>query len=490
MKEPVKKSVQTRPWEHVNLGEGSLNDPGAMRFVSSLSYDQRIYKQDLRGSLAHAGMLCRVGLITPGELNLIEKGLRAIEKEIEQEGTGWSGWRLELEDVHMCIETALIERVGDAGRKLHTGRSRNDQVALDLLLWIEDAVGELKGALENLLKAFIHLAGQEGEILMPAYTHLQRAQPMVLGSELLAWVEAFERCRLRCEALLAVNRKNPLGAGAIAGSLLPIDPGITAEILGFGPPVTNSIDATSSRDAAADFLYALAMIAMNLSRWAEQWIIYCSTEFGFLKLDERYTTGSSMMPQKQNPDVLELMRGRCGSVLASLMAMLINLKGLPLGYHRDLQEDKRYLFSAFDLVMDCLNIAPALVETARFEAGHIEAALDKGFLDATGLAEYLVLQGLPFRLAHQVVGRIVKYCRQKNIPSLSQLTLTELNRCCAQAGVKGNPCGEEVFQYLGPKNLVDRYQSPGNAGLKGFREQLKKWQSLMTGDVAGKTDRD
>ncbi|MGD2086576.1 MAG: argininosuccinate lyase [Candidatus Aminicenantes bacterium] len=488
MKESVNKGVSPRPWEHVNLGAGSLNDPLTLRFVSSLSYDQRIYKQDIRGSLAHARMLSRVGLITPEDLNLIERGLRAIEKEIDQEGTHWPGWKIELEDVHMCIETALIERVGDAGRKLHTGRSRNDQVALDLLLWIEDAGAELKECLGKLFKAFIHLAEREGETLIPAYTHWQRAQPIVVGSELLAWVEAFERCRLRCQTLMAVNRKNPLGAGAIAGSSLPIDPGMTAEILSIGPPVTNSIDATSSRDAVLDFLYALSMIALTLSRWAEQWIVYCSTEFGFLKLDERYTTGSSMMPQKQNPDVLELIRGRCGNVFGNLVAMFTNLKGLSLGYNRDIQEDKRHLFSAFDFVSDCLHIAPAVVETAHFDAERIESTLDRGFLDATGLAEYLVLKGLPFRKAHQAVGMIVRYCRQKELTSLSQLTVTTFNQCCRAAGVKGNPCEEDVFQYLGAKNLVEHYQSPGNAGLKGFREQLKKWQSVMTGNVDSSID--
>jgi len=472
-----------KPWEHAKAGEGSAGDPLAVRFVESLSYDRRLYRHDIAGSIVHARMLCQQKLISGDDLSRIERGLESIEAEIESQGDDWPGWKIELEDVHMCIEAALIEKVGEAGRRLHTGRSRNDQVALDLKLWIEDAAKELDVRFETLFRAFVELAERDGRIVMPSYTHLQRAQPIVAGAEMMAWLAALDRAQQRVTALRTVNRQNPLGSGAIAGSCLPLDRDATAERLPLGPPASNSLDATASRDAAIDFAYALSMIAMTLSRWAEQWIIYCTEEFGFLKLDDRYTTGSSMMPQKRNPDMLELIRGRCGHVYGQLIALLTMCKGLTIGYNRDLQEDKRYLFAAYDCVIDAMDMAARIVSTARFQPKRIAERLDAGFLDATGFAEFLVLKGVAFRTAHQVVGRLVCRCEADGLTRLSQLTVKDFNQACRAVGVHGDPCDEQVYHWLGAENVVSRYQSPGNAGRSGFEKQLAGWRARLEGEA-------
>ncbi len=461
-----------KPWEHAKAGS-SQGDELAERFVESLSYDTRLYQHDIRGSIAHARMLSHVGLITPDELKAIEQGLGEICKEIEAAGiTGWGGWKRSLEDVHMCIEASLIEKIGEPGRKLHTGRSRNDQVALDLKLWIEQAAGELNGLFTGLFEAFVGLAERQGDVAMPSYTHLQRAQPIAVGGEAVAWLTAFDRCLARLMMLRTVNSGNPLGSGAIAGSGLPLDRRHTAEALRIGEPMPSSLDATASRDDALDFVYALAMTAMWLSRWAEQWIIYMTTEFGFLKIGEAYTTGSSMMPQKRNPDMLELIRGRCGNLYGSLVSLLTICKGIPLGYNRDLQEDKRHVFAACDTLCDCLRMAAGIVRSAAFDQRRLEADIDRGFSDATSLADYLVTQGVPFRTAHQIVGRLVRLCEEKGVAALSRLDLQEMQGVC-------DKIGPDVMQWLGAANVVRRYATEGNAGLGGYREQLKAWQKRL-----------
>ncbi len=472
-----------KPWEHAKGGAGSEADPQAMRFVESLSYDRRLYKHDIAGSLAHAKMLCKVGLISKAELKAITRGLKDIEAEIadcnEHDGSGWPGWVQAYEDVHMCIEKALINKIGmSVGGKLHTGRSRNDQVALDLKLWIIASVCQLHGRFEKVGEALVQLAEKQGDVVMPSYTHLQRAQPIVLGGELAAWYTALMRAQSRFWQLLVVDDANPLGSGAIAGSSLPLDRKMTAKLTApanvvgvFGEPGDSSIDATASRDAACDFLYALAMTSMTLSRWAEQWILYASTEFGFIKLDERYTTGSSMMPQKRNPDMLELIRGRCGNVYGHLLAMLTILKGLPIGYNRDLQEDKRQVFAAYDMVSDCLDIAAGIIATTTFNQKHIEAGLERGFLDATSLADYLVTRGVPFRVGHQIVGALVRTCEKRGLYQLEQLKLDDFNRACGEAKQPG-VVQKDVYDWLGPSNVVKRYRTHGNAGASGWREAM------------------
>lgn len=480
----------TKPWEHAQGGVGSTDDPLAVRFVASLEYDRRLYRHDIAGSLAHARMLCDVKLINADELAQIEQGLAAIQSEIEDAGAdygaAWHGWKLELEDVHMCIEAALIEKIGDAGRKLHTGRSRNDQVALDLKLWMHEATQVIAGLFGELFAAFVALAERQGHIVMPAYTHLQRAQPIVVGGELMAWLAAFDRAQRRIANVLPLQADNPLGSGAIAGSSLALDRHAVAKALPLAGPSFNSIDATATRDAALDFIYGLAMTAMTLSRLAEQWILYASTEFGFIKLDRRYTTGSSMMPQKQNPDMLELIRGRCGGVYGNLIALLAICKSLPIGYNRDLQEDKRHLFAAYDSVSDCLAMATRIVATASFNEQRISASLDDGFIDATSLTDYLVRQQVPFRTAHQMVGSMVRRCREQGLTQLSQLTIEQMNGLCvAVAGPGGGQhaavCRADVYDWLGAANVVKRYCSLGNAGVSGFAQQLDVWQQRLRG---------
>jgi argininosuccinate lyase len=466
--------MSKKPWEHHKEG-GSEADPLAARFVASLDYDTRLYKVDIRGSLAHAAMLAKVGLITEAERAEIERGLKEIEAEIEAAGvTGWPGWKIELEDVHMCIEAALIEKTGDAGRKLHTGRSRNDQVATDLALWIHDEatfVG-IENGFRSLVAAFVDLADRQGRIVMPSFTHLQRAQPILSGGELMAWLSAFEGAWERFGLLEPGD--SPLGSGAIAGSSLPLDRYHTADAFSLGPPSANSIQATGSRDKAIDFVYALAMTAMWLSRWAEQWIIYATTEFGFITLDPKYTTGSSMMPQKQNPDMLELIRGRCGGVYGHLVALLTMCKGLTIGYNRDLQEDKRHVFAAYDTVSDCLEIAAGIVRTTTFNEERIKQGLDRGFLDATSLAEYLVTKGVPFRTSHQMVGRLVHACGERGFHKLAQLKPAEMNEIAGTDVIT-----DDVYDWLGPENVVKRYRTAGNAGVSGFEEQLKAWKERL-----------
>ena len=479
--------MSQKPWEHAK-SSGSEGDPLAARFVSSLDYDKRLYPHDIAGSVAHARMLKHVGLITADDLAAIESGLNAIKSEIDEQGDAWPGWKVELEDVHMCIEAALIEKTGDAGRKLHTGRSRNDQVALDLRLWIFKALEESGRKSEKLKQAFVALAMKYGDTVMPSYTHLQRAQPITVGGEIMAWLNALERAEARFSFVDSGDcEENPLGSGAIAGSSLPLDREATSQHLkesyigGFAHPTRSSIDSTASRDVAIDFVYALAMESMWLSRWAEQWIIYATTEFGFITLDNLYTTGSSMMPQKQNPDMLELIRGKTGLVYGSLMALLTMCKGLTIGYNRDLQEDKRHVFAAYDAVCDCLDMAAAIVRTTTFNEERIKAGLNRGYLDATSLAEYLVTKGVPFRTSHQVVGALVHKCQTEGLGELKKLSVEQFREAVEGVGAtkQAGAIGEEVYDWLGPENVVKRYQTAGNAGVSGFEAQLRAWKERL-----------
>ena len=464
-------STSQKPWEHAK-SSGSEADPLAARFVSSLDVDQRLAPYDIRGSKAHAAMLLDVGLIEEDDLKEIHRGLDEIEAEIAEHGEAWPGWRIELEDVHMCIEAALIEKTGDAGRKLHTGRSRNDQVATDLVMWVRDAATELSGLLKELEHAYIGLAERSATVVMPAYTHLQRAQPIVAGSEALAWCCMFDSDRWYLDKCVLNLFASPLGSGAIAGSSLPLDPRQTAKALGFSEPPWNSIAYTATRDSALDFTYGCTTIAMHLSRWAEQWIIYASEEFGFIAIDDAFTTGSSMMPQKRNPDMLELLRGKSSIPYGALMGLLTMCKGLTVGYNRDLQEDKRHVFAAFDCVKDCLMMAERIVRTADFREDRISERLHRGYLDATSLAEYLVTKGVPFRTSHQVVGRLVRKSEELGRHELGKLTLEEMREASGAVG-------EDVYDWLGAANVVQRYQTAGNSGASGFREQLADWKERL-----------
>jgi argininosuccinate lyase len=482
----MSNSPQKEPEKSWQARIGEATDAIAQSFVESISYDRRMYKHDIAGSIAHATMLEKVGLITGAEREAIEAGLRSIEKDIEADKLHFD---IAMEDIHMVVEAELIKRIGEPGRKLHTGRSRNDQVATDFSMWIGDACRELNETLWLLIRAFVELAGRSN-LVMPSFTHMQRAQPITAGAEALAWATMLEgdAARIR-DANKAAGRELPLGSGAIAGSSLPLDPTVTREslvqwtspeygsMLYFGETPGNSIERTASRDAALDLLWAAAMISMHLSRWAEQWIIYMTTEFGFIKIADRYTTSSSMMPQKRNPDMLELIRGRCGNVYGDLFALMTILKGLPIGYNRDLQEDKRIVFRAYDTVSSCLTMAAAIVNSASYDKARIEPTLDRGFLDATSLAEYLVTKSIPFRTAHHIVGTLVAQCEKEGKHALSQLSVQQFNDVIAtKSDVRVT---DDVYNALGAANVVKRYQSAGAAGGKPFEQQLAAWKQRL-----------
>ena len=453
------KSKKT--WEKRLAGKP---DPLMVDFVESLSYDKRLYKYDIAGSIAHAKMLADQKLITNSELKAIKDGLLEISEKIAQ---GKFKFDKTLEDIHMAIETALVAKIGQAGKKLHTARSRNDQVAADIRLWMRDEIETLQTKITLLQKAFVKLANKYLDDVMPGYTHLQRAQPIVISAYLLSFVEQFERdfIRLRnCSRLLNIS---PLGSGAVAGSTLPIDNRNTAKQLGFTGISYNSIDAVSDRDFCAEFIFDCALIATHLSRLAEDWIIYSSSEFGFVSIDDSFCTSSSMMPQKRNPDALELIRGKTGSVYGSLMAMLTILKAQPSGYNRDLQEDKIHTFSAGDTAAKSLDMARAIVSHTKFNTDKIAARLDEGFLDATALAEYLVGKGIAFRQAHGIVGTLVAYCEKRN-KKLAELGLDEFK--------KYSPAIEEdVYESIGAAEIVSKYVTEGSAGPKQAKKQITYW---------------
>jgi len=483
---------------------GEATDAIAQKFVESISYDRRLYKHDIAGSIAHATMLAKVGLITDAERDQIIEGLKSIERDIE---AGNFQFDESLEDIHMVVESELIKRIGEPGRKLHTGRSRNDQVALDLALWLADACSYNVIPLWDLMRSFLSLADRSQDVVMPSFTHLQRAQPISAGAEALAWFEMFRRDHARIVRLgSALADFMPLGSGAIAGTSLPSDPNETSVQLAAlrakwrpgkepmsheakvtfmrekeapFPIPTNSIEHTATRDFACDFLYSCAMIAQHLSRWAEQWIIYMSTEFNFIKIADRYTTSSSMMPQKRNPDMLELIRGRCGNVYGDLFALMTILKGLPIGYNRDLQEDKRIVFRAYDMVCSCLTMAAAIVSSASYNKEAIEPTLNRGFLDATSLAEYFVTKGVPFRTAHQIVGTLVVKCERESLTSLSQLSVEDFLSAARAHYPQASGIAKDVYDALGAENVVKRYRSAGAAGGEPFQKQLEAWKKRL-----------
>ncbi|HUS47521.1 MAG TPA: argininosuccinate lyase [Phycisphaerae bacterium] len=454
-----------KPWQQ-RLSAGS--DRATRDLLASIDVDAALYKYDIAGSVAHARQLREIGVLTHKELAAIVKGLKGIAADIE---AGRLRLDPDLEDIHMVIESALVRRIGQPGRKLHTGRSRNDQVALDLRLWARDAVDELVDLTRSLQRAFVALAGRQGRIVMPAYTHLQRAQPALAGHALLAYVEMLDRdaerlaeCRKRVNAC-------PLGSGAVAGTSIPLNRRRVAELLGFPAVTRNSIDATSDRDFLAELCFDLAMLAVHLSRWAEDWIIYSSTEFGFIELDDAYCTSSSMMPQKKNADTLELIRAKSANAIAQLVGLLTLIKSLSSGYSRDLQDDKRFAFSAVTATKSALAVAAGIVSTASFRPERIAAGLEAGFLDATALAEYLVSKGVAFRSAHQIVGRLVARA-EKAGKTLAELPLADLRAAC-------DKIGPDVGGYLGAANVVKRYAPEGSGGAKQLRKQLAFWKKKL-----------
>jgi len=458
----VKKS-----WQERLAGEP---DPLTVDFVESLSVDKRLYKYDIVGSIAHAQMLAEQKLITKDEFKQIKDGLLAIGEQISQ---GRFKFDKKLEDIHMAIEAALVAKVGEAGKKLHTGRSRNDQVATDIRLWMRDEVEILQAKITLLQKAFVKLASKYTEDVMPAYTHLQRAQPIVIAAYLLSFVEQFGRDFIRLKNCRGMLNISPLGSGAIAGSTLALDKKSTAKQLGFSDISYNSIDAVSDRDFCAEFIFDCALIATHLSRLAEDLIIYSSSEFAFVRIEDSFCTSSSMMPQKRNPDVLELIRAKTAGVYGALMAMMTILKGQPSGYNRDLQEDKVHVFAAGDTAGACLDVARAIVSHMKFNTKKISAGLQEGFLDATALAEYLVNKGVAFREAHGIVGTLVACC-EKQDKKLAELGLDEFKKYSALIET-------DVYENLGAEKVVRKYVTEGAAGPKQAKGQIAYWQKQLAG---------
>jgi argininosuccinate lyase len=399
-------------------------DPRAIDYSASISYDWRLYPYDIRGSIAHARMLGKQGIISELDASAIIRGLEEIEQELDDDRLEL---REDLEDIHLNIEVALREKIGDAGARLHTARSRNDQVATDLRMFAKDYSAMLAVALSDLQRRLCDLAEKYLDTVMPGYTHLQRAQPVLLAHHLLAYVEMFERDTVRFAMCHQAADVMPLGSGALAGVPYPVDRSAVAEELGFDRVSANSIDAVSDRDFVVDFHYAAAVAMMHLSRLAEEIVLWSGSEFRYLRLPQAFSTGSSIMPQKRNPDIAELARGRTGRVYGNLVSTLTTLKGLPLSYNRDLQEDKEALFDSVDTIMSTVGIFNAMVPELEFDAERMEAAAAGGYSLATDLADYLVRKGVPFRDAHQAVAALVEHAQGKG-KALSELTLSEYHK--------------------------------------------------------------
>jgi len=399
-------------------------DALVQRFTASVSFDQRLYRHDIAGSKAHARMLHHVGVLTEKERDAIIEGLEDIQRDIE---AGQFSWLVELEDVHMNIEARLTDRIGDTGKKLHTGRSRNDQVATDIRLYLRDDIDDIVAGIGKLQQALLDLAEQEQATIMPGFTHLQTAQPVTFGHHMLAWFEMLVRDKERfLDCRKRVNRL-PLGAAALAGTTFPIDREFVARELGFDSIAANSLDAVSDRDFAIEFTAASALLLMHLSRFSEELIIWVSAQFGFIQLSDRFCTGSSIMPQKKNPDVPELVRGKTGRVNGHLVALLTLMKGQPLAYNKDNQEDKEPLFDTSDTVKDCLAVFAGMIPGIKVQPDAMRAAALKGYATATDLADYLVRKGVAFRDAHEVVGKSVAFAIEQG-KDLAELSLDQLQQ--------------------------------------------------------------
>jgi argininosuccinate lyase len=449
------------------------------QFTESISFDWRLWKHDIQGSIAHATMLQKIGVLTKTELSAIAKGLNQIGKEI---AAGKFKWKPELEDVHMNIESELTKRV-PAGAKLHTARSRNDQVALDVRLWLRDEITALLGEIADLQRALVSLGEKNAGVIIPGYTHLQRAQPVYFAHHLLAYVEMLER---DCERLWDCHsRVNvcPLGSGAIAGSTLPLKRELVAKLLGFvnadgQVQVTqNSMDGVSDRDFMIEFCSAAALLAVHFSRLAEDVILWAGTEFNFIKIADAYTTGSSLMPQKKNPDIAELARGKTGRVVGNLMALLTLLKGLPMTYNRDLQEDKERLFDTADTVRATTRIFSAMLKNVKINRAACERAASDPALLATDLADYLVKKGMPFRQAHHVVGAVVALAEKSGKP-LNQLTLAELQSAEPVTGTKY--FGRDALGVFNLKTAMAKRNLTGAPGTKEVAKQLARWREQLS----------
>ncbi|MGA1840681.1 MAG: argininosuccinate lyase [bacterium] len=460
------KEKTEKPWSG-RFEQGT--HPDVERFTSSLDFDKRLYPFDIQGSIAHARMLGFVGLITKRESEELIRGLKEIREELDN---GQFPFNPSLEDIHMNIESRLIQKLGPAGGKLHTARSRNDQVALDMRLYIMNELNGILDQLRSLQEAILNRARDHIQTLMPGYTHLQRAQPVVFAHHLMAYFEMFKRDRERFGDCLRRVRIMPLGSGALSGTTLPIDRESVARELGFDSISENSLDAVSDRDYILEFLSASSILMMHLSRFAEEIILWTTTEFGFIELPDSLCTGSSLMPQKKNPDLIELVRGKTGRVYGHLMSLLVTMKGLPLSYNRDMQEDKEPLFDTVDTLKGALSIIKLCVEKMSLAEDRMRAALDTGFLEATDLAEYLVKKGVPFREAHHIVGRVVLEALNKGCRNLSSFTVDDLK-------VYSEHFDEDVVSYLEPDDAAARKDIPGGTSPLKVKEAIGRAEEYL-----------
>ncbi len=452
-------------------------------FNASISFDKKFYKQDMEGSIAHVKMLGKQGILTEQETNDIVKAICEILKEVEE---GKLEISHEYEDIHSFVEATLIDRLGDTGKKLHTGRSRNDQVALDMRLYTRQEVLAVDDLLKELLNAILTIMENNTDTFMPGFTHLQKAQPVTLAHHMGAYFEMFKRDRLRLQDIYHRMNYCPLGSGALAGTTYPLDRDYTAELLGFYGPTLNSMDGVSDRDYLIEFLSAMSTIMMHLSRFSEEVIIWNSNEYQFVEIDDAYSTGSSIMPQKKNPDIAELVRGKTGRVYGALTALLTTMKGIPLAYNKDMQEDKELTFDAMDTVKGCIALFTGMLATMKFNKDKMEASAKNGFTNATDAADYLVNHGVPFRDAHGIVGRIVLYCIEKGI-SIDDMSLEELKEI--------SPVFEaDIFEAISMETCVNKrltIGAPGQEAMKkviaiekeylskDWKEELTDWESKL-----------
>ena len=441
-------------------------------FNASITFDKRLFHEDVTGSIVHATMLAKQGILTEEERKSIVEGLTGILEDVDD---GTLAIDETQEDIHSFVEATLIDRIGDAGKKLHTGRSRNDQVALDMRLYTRARVAEIDGLLKKLLEAILDTMENNLDTYMPGFTHLQKAQPITLAHHYGAYFEMFKRDRQRLADIYKRMNYCPLGAGALAGTTYPLDREYTAKLLRFEGPTLNSIDSVADRDYLIEFLSALSTIMMHLSRFSEEIIIWNSNEYQFVELDDAYSTGSSIMPQKKNPDIAELVRGKTGRVYGALMALLTTMKGLPLAYNKDMQEDKEMAFDAMDTAADCITLFTGMIQTMKFRKDRMAKSAMNGFTNATDAADYLVGKGVPFRDAHGIIGRLVLYCIEKDT-SIDALSLEELRSI-------SDKFDEDIYDAISLKTCVEKRLTIGAPGEKMMKQVIEKNKEYLKNDA-------
>jgi argininosuccinate lyase len=437
-------------------------------FNASISFDQKFYHQDIEGSIAHVKMLAKQGLLTEEDRDKIVKGLTEIREDLESGALVITG---EHEDIHSFVEAVLTERIGEAGKRLHTGRSRNDQVALDMRLYTRDEIDEMNSLVEGLLAELLTLMEENLDTYMPGFTHLQKAQPITLAHHLGAYFEMFDRDHSRLHDIKKRMNYCPLGSGALAGTTYPLDREYTAELLGFEGPTLNSMDSVADRDYLIELLSALSTIAMHLSRFCEEIIIWNTNEYRFVEIDDSYSTGSSIMPQKKNPDIAELIRGKTGRVYGALVSLLTTMKGIPLAYNKDMQEDKELAFDAIDTVKGCLALFTGMISTMTFRKDVMEASAKNGFTNATDAADYLVNHGVAFRDAHGIVGQLVLFCIEKGI-ALDDMSLEEYKAI--------SPVFEEdIYEAISLKTCVEKRMTIGAPGQEAMKKVIEIYKKKL-----------